>query len=71
MKAIHPFASSDVSRRRRIAALVFAADVAVLLVGLFLLLGNGGHGLVVFVAIVAGIGFLLGAYGLLAGLRQR
>ena len=66
-----PPASRHVSRRGRIVALLFAADVAVLVLGLFLLLGNGGHGLVVFVAIVGGIGFLLGGYGLLAGLHRR
>ena len=65
-----PPAPRYVSRRRRIVALVFAVDVAVLVVGLLLVLANGGHGLVVFVAIVGGIGFLLGGFGLLAGLHR-
>jgi hypothetical protein len=52
-------------------ALVFAMDIAVLVVGLFVFVGNNGHGGLVFVAIAAGVGFLLGGYSLLAGLRRR
>ncbi len=66
-----PPAPHYVSRRRQIVAVVFAVDVAVLALALFLLLGNGGHGLIVFTAIVGGIGFLLGGVAMLAGLRRR
>jgi hypothetical protein len=66
-----PPAPRYVSRKSRILALVFALDVAVLVGGLFLFVGDGGHGELVFAAIVGGIGFLLGCYSLLAGLRRR
>jgi hypothetical protein len=59
------------SPRNRMVALVFAMDIAVLVVGLFVFIGNNGHGALVFVAIAAGVGILLGGYSLLAGLRRR
>jgi sugar phosphate permease len=66
-----PPAPAYLSRRNRMVALVFAMDIAVLVVGLFVFVGNNGHGWLVFVAIAAGVGFLLGGYSLLVGLRRR
>lgn len=66
-----PLAPRYVSRRSRILALVFALDVAVLVLGLFLFLDKGGHGELVFVAVTGCIGFLLAGYSLLAGLHRR
>jgi len=62
-----PPAPRYVSRRSRIVALVFALDVAVLVMGLLQFLYNGGHGELVLVAITGCIGFLLAGYRLLAG----
>ena len=66
-----PPAPRYVSRRSRTLALVFALDVAVLVMGLLLFLDKGGHGELVLVAITGCIGFLLAGYRLLAGPHRR